>query len=135
VWKPVSKLEYQPLNPKGQVIVIACPMLKRDDEIKERWKERAVAILNDSSKYLRDVVRDILANPQVRAIVFDGAVCCRDAYDAFWLGKDQPAWRIEKEHIDLVRQFVDLFDDDCMWQESMQPFWPARIMYLEDKCD
>lgn len=108
-------------------------MLKRDEEIKERWKERGVALLGDSSRYLRDVVRDLLANPQVRAIVFDGDACCRDAYDAFWLSKEDPDWRIDGEHITLVRQFVDLFDDDCGIKAPMQPFWPARIMYLEDK--
>jgi hypothetical protein len=134
VWKPVSKLDYQPLNPKGQVIVVACPMAKRDEQIKERWKDRACALIGDSAMFLRDIVRDILANPQVRAIVFDGPACGREAYDAFWLRTVEPGWAIEKEHLDLVRQFVDLWDDDCGWSESMQPFWPARIMYLEDQC-
>lgn len=107
-------------------------MQKRDEAIKERWKERGVALLGDSGRYLRDVVRDLLANPQVRAIVFDGDACCRDAYDTFWLSDDDPGWRIDGEHLKLVRQFVDLFDDDCGIKAPMQPFWPARIMYLDD---
>jgi hypothetical protein len=132
VWKPQSKLDYLPLNPAGHLIVVACPMLKRNDELRERWAERAVAIIGDSSRFLRDIVRDILANPQVRAVVCDGEICGREAYDKFWLGNDDPGWRIDMEHLNLVRQFVDLYDDDCMWRVTPQPFWPARIVYLED---
>jgi hypothetical protein len=108
-------------------------MLKRDAEIKERWATRAAAMINDSGSYVRDVVRDLLANPHVRAVVFDGVVCCRGAYDKFWLGENIPAWRIDNEHQNLVRQFVDLYDDDCMWKDTPQPFWPQRVRYLEDQ--
>ena len=107
-------------------------MQKRDEAIKERWKERGVALLGDTAAHLRDVVRDLLANPQVRAIVFEGEVCCRNAYDAFWLTDTDPGWRIDGEHLTLVRQFVDLYDDDCGIKTPMQPFWPARIQYTED---
>ncbi len=100
----------------------------------ERWKERGAALIHDSATILRDIVRDLLANPQVRAIVFDGPVCGRNLYDEFWFGSADPGWRIDLEHLQLVRQFVDLYDDDCGIKSPMQPFWPARIMYLEDKC-
>lgn len=130
-WQPASKLEYQLLNPKGQILVVTCPMLKRDVS---RWRERAVAVVGDSSRYMRDVVRDLLNNPQVRVIVFDGEACGRDAYSAFWAGGAKPEWRIDEEHLTLVRQFVDLYDDDCGIKSPMQPFWPARIKYLEDQC-
>lgn len=131
VWKPVSKLDYQPLFDKGQLLIVTCPMLKRDVS---RWDGRAVAVVGDSGRYLRDVVRDLLANPQVRGVVFDGPACGRAAYDALWSGEKRPEWRIEEEHLQLVRQFVDLWDDDCGIKAPMQPFWPARIMYLEDQC-
>lgn len=129
----MSKLSYVPLCETGHVLVIRCPMEPRDDELRDKWASRAVALLDDSSRYLRDVVRDLLANPQVRAIVFDGPACGRDAYDAFWLGANKPEWRIDNEHQDLVKGFVDLYDDDCMWKESPRPFWPVRIMYLEEQ--
>lgn len=132
MWKPQSRLDYLPLNPKGQLIVVSCPMTTSKPVIQARWNERACAWIGDSGKYLRDIVRDILANPQVRAIVFDGPVCGRPTYDKFWLGSEDPGWRIDLEHLNLVRQFVDLFDDDCMWRVPPQPFWPARIMYLDD---
>lgn len=132
MWKPVSKLNWMPLAPEGRLLVVSCPMLVTDTAIKERWGTRACAAISDSSSIVRDVVRDLLANPQVRAIVFDGPACGREAYDKFWLGTDDPGWRIDREHIDLVRQFVDLFDDDCMWRVPPQPFWPVRVMYLDE---
>ena len=132
MWKPVSKLDYLPLNPQAQVLVVACPLSKRDAEISARWKDRAVAIAGDSERYLRDVVRDLLANPQVRIIVFDGEACGREAYAAFWAGAPKPEWRIDQEHLALVRQFVDLYDDDCSIKAPMQPFWPARTLYLDE---
>lgn len=136
MWKPVSKVEYLPLNGKGQILVVACPLTRHADDVRARWAERACAIAPDTEMFLRDVVRDLLANPQVRAIVFDGQACGREAYEAFWRGSDLPNWRIDEEHITLVRRFVDLYDDDCGIKHPMQPYWPARVMYLEEtKCD
>lgn len=90
-------------------------------------------MIHDAENALRDIVRDLLANPQVRAIVFDGPVCSRHAYDTFWRSEDDPGWGIEMEHITLVRRFVDLYDDDLGMKGPMQPFWPARINYPDDK--
>jgi hypothetical protein len=126
----VSKLPWVPLDPKGQVIVVACPILRRDAEIKERWATRACAWLGDADTYVRDVVRDLLTNPQVRAIVFDGPACGRSSYDKFWTGVDGKDWPIDQEHQILVRTYVDLYDDDCYNHGPMQPFWPVRIHYL-----
>lgn len=131
MWKPISSLEYLPLFPKGQVLVVACPMLHTAAQLRERWGTRACASIGDTSKYLRHVVRDLLANPQVRAIVFDGPACGRPSYVAFWQDDAIPDWDIEAEHIQLVRRFVDLFDDDVDMRNPMQPFWPARIRYLD----
>ncbi len=134
MWKPVSRLDYVPLNTKGQILVVSCPLTKRTDVLRTQWADRACAIAPDSSLFLRDIVRDLLANPQVRAIVFDGQACGRAAYDAFWAGETNRAWRIDEEHLVLVRQYVDLYDDDCGFKTAYQPFWPSRIMYLEDQC-
>lgn len=132
MWQPVSKLDYLPLNPEGHAIVIVCPMFRPSHAIRALWGTKAVASINDASRFVRDVVRDILANPQVRAVVLDGPVCCREAYDKFWRGPNDPAWRIDAEHLNLVRQFVDLFDDDCGWRVPPQPFWPSRVLYLDE---
>ena len=135
VWKPVSTIEYLSLKPTGQILVVACPLTRDADAVRARWSERGCSIAPDTGMFLRDVVRDLLANPQVRAIVFDGPACGRVAYDEFWAGAAKPEWRIDNEHLQLVRQFVDLFDDDCGFKTAYQPFWPSRIMYLEDQCD
>lgn len=132
MWQPVSKLEYQPLNPTGRVLVVTCPLQPPATPVHARWAARAVAVVGDSQRYLRAVVRDVLANPQIRAVVFDGPCCGRAAYHAFWTGTTDPGWRIDKEHLDLVRQFVDLYDDDCHWRTPPQPFWPVRIAYTEE---
>lgn len=131
MWKPVSTVPYKPLNDKAQILVITCPIGHRFDEIAPRWKDRAVAIAPDSKGFLKSIVRDLLANPQVRNVVFDGPACGRAAYDSLWGGTNIPGF--DQEHLQLLRQFVDLWDDDCGVRSPMQPFWPARIMYLDDK--
>lgn len=128
---PVSALTYKRLNTKAQALVVVCPEGPRAPDAEDRWKDRAVAIVHDSVLAMRDVVRDLLANPQVRAIVFDGDCCCRDAYDRVWLGETPVDWKIDREHLQLVRQFVDLYDDDFGHRGPQQPFWPVRIKYLE----
>lgn len=129
MWEPASSLDYIPLNAKGSLIVVACPMLHSPAQLRTKWADKAAAVIGDTSKHLKEIVRDILANPQIRAVVFDGAACGRPAYDAFWYSADMPAWGFDPEHIGLVRRFVDLFDDDCHWKSPPQPFWPARIIY------
>lgn len=132
MWQPVSKLDYVVLNPEAHAIVVTCLMTVKERDVAVRWATKGVALVGDSGRFVRDVVRDVLANPQIRAVVFDGPVCGREAYDKFWAGPNDPAWRIDAEHLNLVRQFVDLFDDDCGWRAPPQPFWPARVLYLEE---
>lgn len=131
MFEPVSTLTYHRLNPKAQAIVIVCPVGPRYKDAEERWKDRAAAIIDDAIAAMHCVVRDLLANPQIRAIVFDGDCCCREAYDKLWLGETKVDWKIDLEHLQLVRQFVDLYDDDFGHLGPQQPFWPLRIKYLE----
>lgn len=131
MFTPVSSLSYRLMEPTAQALVVACPLRLDKQALEERWGRRAAAQIHDSSKIVRDVVRDLLANPQIRVVVFDGPACGRAAWDAFWLGKDFPDWKIDHEHLALVRQFVDLYDDDFGTKGPMQPFWPVRIRYLE----
>lgn len=132
MFTPVSELEYLRLEPTAQAIVIACPMQVKVPEIRRRWASKACASLGDSGKFLPDLVRDLLANPHVRIVVFHGAACGRDAYEAFWRGTDDPGWGIAPDHLALVRQFVDLYDDDFMIKGPMPPYWPTRIRYTKE---
>lgn len=130
MFQPVSAIEYHRLNDKAQAVVIVCPIGPRAKDAPERWKDRAVGLVNDSITLLPDLLRDLLANPQIRAIVFDGDCCCREGYDKFWLGESSLEVKIDDEHITLIRQFVDLYDDDFMHKGPQAPFWPTRIKYL-----
>lgn len=132
MWRPVSGLSYRALDPNAQAIVVCCPMIAElFTDFDNRWRPRVAAVIHDSPLIVRDVVRDLLANPQIRAVVFAGKCCGRWAYAEFWEGTKVPPWGIDGEHITLVRQFVDLYDDDFMLRGPQQPFHPSRIMYLE----
>ena len=131
MFQPVSGLTYRVLNPRAQALVVVCPVGERFKGAEDRWRDRACAVIHDTGKILRDVVRDLLANPQIRSIVFDGSCCGRDAYARFWDGETPAGWNIDEEHVTLVRRFVDLYDDDFGQRGPQQPFWPVRIRYLE----
>lgn len=136
MWKPVSRLVYRALNPSAQAIAVVGLDLSRQlvdqlDPKADKWKERVAALYALGSPVaVRDVVRDLLANPQVRVVVFDA---CPDIYGWFsaaWSGETAVP-RVDAEHVALVRQFVDLFDGDFMLRGPQQPFNPSRIRYLE----
>lgn len=129
MWQPVSQLEYLTLEPTAQALVVACPMGVKAPEIRRRWASRAAASVGDSARYLPDLVRDLLANPHIRVVVFHGAACGRAAYEEFWRSTDAPDWGIALDHLTLVRQFVDLYDDDFLLRAPLAPFWPERIRY------
>lgn len=136
MWRPVSGLAFRALNPSAQAIAVvgidvARELAEQLDPKVEKWKDRVAALYALGSPIaVRDVVRDLLANPQVRAVVFDA---CSDVYGWFaaaW-GGDVSVPGIDDEHVTLVRQFVDLFDGDFVLRGPQQPFNPSRIMYLE----
>lgn len=129
MWQPVSRLEYLALDPRAQAVVVACPLEIKTPEIRRRWASRAAAAVGDSAQFLPGLVRDLLANPHVRVVVFHGPACGRDAYDAFWRSTNDPGWGIALDHLALVRQFVDLYDDDFLLKAPLAPFWPERILY------
>lgn len=131
MFDPVSTLPYRRLAPEAQVLVVACPVRHGWAALEARWATRACAVLADATPYVRDVVRDLLANPQLRVIVFDGPICGRAAWEQAWGAGDAATWRFDAEHIQLVRQFVSLYDDDFRAKTTLQPFWPVRIRYQE----
>lgn len=124
---PVSTLPYTLLSPRAQALVIVASTEIRNEA---QVRSRAAAMLVNDDVRIRDIVRDLLANPQIRAIVFDGACGCRATFDQFWRD-GQGVERIDEEHRTLVRQFVDLYDDDFGHRVPQPPFWPMRIKYLE----
>ncbi len=130
MFQPVSSLGYQLLEPTAQAIVVVDPSRLAPHEVTAKWGKRVAAAVDDDPANVRDVVRDLLANPQIRIIVFDGPTRNRDVWEDFRYGP-MPDWKIDQEHLTLVRQYVDLFDDDFFIKGPMQPFWPLRIRYTE----
>jgi len=130
MFEPVSALAYQHLNKDAQALVV-CAAGADPDAVRVKWGARAAAALADDACELQAVVRDLLANPHIRVVVFDGAPRGRDAWVAVWRGDALPAWPIQREHVQLVRQFVDLYDDDFLIKTVLPPYWPARIRYAD----
>lgn len=135
MFEPVSQLPYVLLSHDKQALVVA-PCSHADVgrwlSVLERWRPRAYAAI-PVAFFGYDLVRDLLANPQVRAVVFD-SVCdaCAAPWRSWFEGVDAPALdRIDAEHRSLIRQYVDLFDDEYEAKGPLQPWWPSRIRYLE----
>jgi len=133
VFQPVSKIPYHVLDENQQILVCCLDDVLGRETVEARWKRRAVAWFPFKvGDDLCDVVRDLLANPQIRAIVFIGESDAEKAFQAFWGRTVQPGWKIREEHLELVRQFVDLFNGDCGFHSAQQPFWPTRLKYEEE---
>jgi len=129
-FEPISTIVYSIFNPDRQLLVCCSEETKNlHQHLREKWEKRACAVFGfGSGDSLQDVIRDLLANPQIRTIVFEGSGSSRNLFSAFWASKDIPNWGINAEHITVVRQFVDLYDHDCS-NLLLQPFWPTRIKY------
>ena len=136
MFRPVSGICYRTLNSSAQAIAVVGLDVSDGLETRlegsvARWRDRTAGLYSlGSSLAVRDVVRDLLANPQIRAIVFDGCLETRQWFAAVWDGP-QGLKAIDDEHLTLVRRFVDLYDDDFAQRGPQQPFWPSRIMYLQ----
>lgn len=130
MFQPLSTLAYHVVGPTRQVLVCSLSSPVEDPERVTRWAQRACALFAfHPEDDLANVVRDLLANPQIRAIVFDGEGEGRKAFEAFWRRETQPEWGINPEHLEMVRQFVDLWDGDFGMRVPYQPFFPERIKY------
>lgn len=130
MFRPVSALPYRLVARNAQALLVRRPPggLLADDL--SFWDGRVAACLDDRhAASLRDVVRDVLYNPQIRAIVFTHGPVCRSAYADFWAGS-VGLEGLDDEHVTMVRQFVDLYDDDFALRGPQQPFSPTRVMYL-----
>lgn len=130
MFRPASSLPYRLVSRNAQALLIRRPPggLLADDL--SFWDGRVAACLADRpASAIRDVVRDLLNNPQIRVLVFAHEPVCRPAYASFWEGSDGFEG-IDDEHVTMVRQFVDLYDDDFALRGPQQPFSPIRVMYL-----
>lgn len=132
MFQPVSRISYHALDVDKQILVCALEGGHRRNDLLTRWETRAAATFSfTEADDVCDVVRDLLANPQIRAIVLDGSGKAEDKLRAFWARQTTPNWKINEEHLELVRQFVDLFNEDCGFHKPQQPFWPQRLKYQE----
>lgn len=138
MFEPVSAIEYDFCARDRQILV--CLLDEPATwEKKEKWCARAAAMFNfRAGDDLVDVLRDLLANPQIRAVVFDGNEdgLGRNAFLAFWDRSWTPVTigPIKEEHLEVVRQFVNLYDGECMIRKDLPPFWPERLIYKESEC-
>lgn len=132
MFRPVSKIDYTVYDANKQLLV--CTLWTPRAQCEEKWKPRAAAGFEFlSGGDVLDVVRDLLANPQIRAIVFDGIDSGgRGLFEAFWKGPLPPDLQgIEPAHAEAVQQFVDLYDEDCSMLYPLPPFWPTRLRYVK----
>lgn len=136
-FEPLSKLPYAVFNPAAQLLV--CTRQDAPETARKAWGTRAAAAFSFEWRQIRDLVVDLLHNPQIRNVVvlsapegqMEGPE--RAALASFWLGGEStPEWGIAQMHLDLVRRFVDLYDDDCGIYGPLHPFWPERIRYAPE---
>lgn len=128
-FEPVSGRPYARFNPTGQILV--CTGLGRAEDLPPSWTKRAAAAFHFEAKDALDaIVRDLLANPQIRALVLlpDPGPATRVFHDFWASNHPRPDWKIPTLYLDLVRRFVDLFDADCGIHGPLPPFWPDRIV-------
>lgn len=129
MFMPVSLIEYRLLDPDQQLLVCTLSTETTAAHVAEKWATRAAAAFKfEEYDDISEVVRDVLANPQIRAVVFDGVGRGRAPFLAFWR-REKQLEGINEEHLEMVRQFVDLFDDDCHFHKPKQPFWYKRLIY------
>jgi hypothetical protein len=136
VFRPVSRIEYRTLLPEGQVLVCTLAGERFPVDVLRAWEKRAAAVFPfREDDDVTDVIRDVLANPQIRAIVFADEGWGREAFERFWARDWTPegASSIKEEHLEVVREFVDLYDRDCGIHSPMQPFWPERLLYKPEE--
>lgn len=136
MFHPVSRIEYRALDPDGQVLVCTLAGERFPEALLSTWRGRAAAVFPfRGDDDLADVVRDLLANPGIRAIVFADEGAGREAFERFWARDWVPdgAKVIKEEHLEVVRQFVDLYDGDCGLHSPLPPFWPEPLIYQTEE--
>jgi hypothetical protein len=129
MFEPTNAASYHLLDPDKQILVCSLDNPRDAPHLCDKWDGRACAIFAfPADGSLAELVRDLLWNPQLRIIVLDGEGPGAQVIRDFWASTDVPKWGIPSEHITLVRQFVNLYDEDC-GSRWLQPFWPKRLKY------
>lgn len=127
MFQPVSRVSYLRCAEDKQVLVCVCDTAQSLESLSPTWKDRAVALFHFTE--VSDVLRDVLANPQIRAVVLIGD---SSSFKEQWA---KPIEGLPEEHVSVVRQFVDLYDGDCGIYGPLPPFWPKRLVYELPKED
>src|SRR5262245_49101745 len=110
-FKPVSDIRYVHLCAGRQILVCALDRAADGPGVVATWKDRAAAVFQaKTGEELGGLVRDLLANPQIRAVVLVGDGEGGPVIRRFW-EYGGPVGGIERQQLELVRSFVDLFDD------------------------
>lgn len=134
-FEPVSNIKYRIVDADRQLLVCTFDAPHDSTTVLAKWHDQAAATFPfREGDDLCDVIRDILANPQIRGLAFDGPgsdAGAADVFRKFWNRETKADWGLREDHLELVRQFVDLFDEECGLRKPLQPFWPERLRYVE----
>lgn len=105
------------------------------------WVDKSAAIFELTRDLQLDaLIRDLLANPQIRALVIDGEGQARALLEMFWGGHiDQLISRgprgmfagIPREHLDLVRMHVGLYNNEFVLTRPMLPYMMKPLKYTK----
>lgn len=101
----------------------------------EKWTQGVSALIHADELDLTSLVVDLLANPQIRVIVLDTKdTGVKDKVRSLKLPalKDQLTLTIKDEHLALINQYVDIFEDEYYGTFLMPPYYPSPIKYVID---
>ena len=131
---PNSKIFYF-ISPENKNHVLVCTLDTPIMEKADKWKTGVSALFNlRTREQIGYLIRDLLANPQIRVIVLDGVgdAVKRDLY-AFWNNeltlRDLDITDISEEHVTLLQQYVDIYEDEYKGYMTMTMYSPEPIKY------
>lgn len=98
----------------------------------EKWSTGVSALVEAAELDLTSLVVDLLANPQIRVLVLDTRdETVREKVRGIKLPalKDQLRGDIKTEHLALVSQYVDVYEDEYFGTFPLPPYFPSPIKY------
>lgn len=125
-----SQIDYLVCDEKKQILVCTLGSPRLDKVNKWRAKGAAIFELTELSQ-LNSLLKDLLANPQIRALCLDGDGFMKQVLQAFWTGQNPKETDISDDHLTLIRQGVSLFEEDCNILLFTPPYLMKPITYEE----